>query len=224
MLVKIDPAVNLLVGPVAIGTALITGCVITRTNPDLEQLKKQTELSIKMRFGTHLEQNPFIQAWRRAYKKFGVDPLEEKPSAEALITRLLKGKGFPTINTAVDSYNLVSVKHVIPMGAYDADQLEGDIELRLSKQGERFIPLCESEQALKEGIIVYADSKKVLTRDFNNRDSDLTKITLGTKNILLTVDGLPEFGRESVLTATTEAAELIARTCQGKIESLQVFS
>jgi DNA/RNA-binding domain of Phe-tRNA-synthetase-like protein len=224
MLVQIDPAVNLLVGPVVIGTALITGCTITKTDPDLQNDKKEIELSTQMKLGSDLDDNPFIHAWRCAYKKFGVDPSREEPSAEALIMRLLKGKGFPTINTAVDSYNLISTKHTIPMGAYDADKLEGDIQLRFSRAGERFIPLGESETALTQGIIVYADAKKILTRDFNNRDSDLTKITLTTKNILLTVDGIPPFTKEDVLQATKEAAELIARTCHGKIESLELFS
>ena len=45
-------------------------------------------------------------------------------SAEALLARVLKGGELPRINALVDTYNAVSVRHLIPVGGEDLDRLE----------------------------------------------------------------------------------------------------
>ena len=74
------------------------------------------------------------------YRSFGTKPSDYRPSAEALVRRTLKTGKLPVINTAVDLYNIVSVKHIIPMGGFDADKVEGDIYLRVSEGMEIFTP------------------------------------------------------------------------------------
>ena len=45
----------------------------------------------------------------------------------------------------VDFYNAISLNHVVAAGAFDLDPLEGDIELRLTCEGDQFTALDQDE-------------------------------------------------------------------------------
>src|SRR5271156_713214 len=72
-------------------------------------------------------ESPQIVATRAAYKALGKDPARYRGSAEALLRRILSGKGFPQINSVVDIINLISVESRLPIGLYDLAQVKGDI-------------------------------------------------------------------------------------------------
>jgi DNA/RNA-binding domain of Phe-tRNA-synthetase-like protein len=64
-------------------------------------------------------ESPQILATRAAYKALGKDPARYRGSAEALLRRVIAGKGLPRINAVVDIINLVSVESRLPSGLYD---------------------------------------------------------------------------------------------------------
>ncbi|MEM6966217.1 MAG: hypothetical protein AAF573_15740 [Bacteroidota bacterium] len=53
---------------------------------------------------------PAIQSSRKGYKTLGKDPARYRLSAEALLRRVVKGKGLYRVNNVVDLLNLVSFK------------------------------------------------------------------------------------------------------------------
>src|SRR5260221_11431490 len=55
---------------------------------------------------------PRILATGAAYKALGKDPARYRGSAEALLRRVIAGKGLPRINAVVDIINLVSERAV----------------------------------------------------------------------------------------------------------------
>lgn len=118
-----------------------------------------------------------IQAWRNAYKAFGQKPKRSRPTAEAFLRRLIRGDDFPTISKAVDSYLLAETEFRLPVGGYDLDRIAGDIRLYRSAGGEAFTPIGGDDEQTSDGEIVYADESRVLTRKWNYRDCDHTKIT-----------------------------------------------
>ena len=71
--------------------------------------------------------HPHIAAWRTAFSAFGAKPSRYPSSAEALLTRVLRGGELPRANALVGLYNAVSVRHVVPLGGEDADRLEGPL-------------------------------------------------------------------------------------------------
>jgi DNA/RNA-binding domain of Phe-tRNA-synthetase-like protein len=144
---------------------------------------------------------------------------EEKIGGEPA-TRPLKTGGLPTINTAVDAYNAVSVRHLIPMGGFDLDRVAGDIRLRFSAGGEEFTPLGSDKTELTYvGEVVYADDERILTRRWNYRDCDETKITEGTRNAVLFTDGPEGVPRSSVEEALLDLERLLRDVCGGDIRS-----
>ncbi|GAA2082546.1 hypothetical protein GCM10009801_42370 [Streptomyces albiaxialis] len=125
------------------------------------------------------ETDPRVEAWHAAYRSFGTNPRRIRPSVDALGRRLAKKGALPRINPAVDSYNAVSVRHGLPAGAFDLDQVSGDIEIRPSDGTESFTPLGEpgTVEQPRPGEIIYADATGVLTRHWNHRDAHRTRVT-----------------------------------------------
>ncbi|MCJ7732785.1 hypothetical protein MUP51_10765 [Candidatus Bathyarchaeota archaeon] len=192
-----------------------------RQIPELFQLQKKAIRSAQEQIGDQPPtQHPHIASWRELYKSFGTKPGDYRPSAEALIRRTLKTGDLPRINNAVDLYNVVSVKHVIPMGGFDLDNVDGDIYLRFSRGGESFIPLGPAEvEQTYPGEVVYADYSRILTRRWNYRDADATKITEDTKNLVMFLDATPEIPLVKVLAAIDELRVLYEKHCGGEYTS-----
>ena len=192
-----------------------------RQIPELFQLQKKAIRSAQEQIGDQPPtQHPHIASWRELYKSFGTKPGDYRPSAEALIRRTLKTGDLPRINNAVDLYNIVSVKHVIPMGGFDLDNVDGDIYLRFSRGSESFIPLGPAEvEQTYPGEAVYADDSRILTRRWNYRDADATKITEDTKNLVMFLDATPEIPLVKVLEAIDELRVLYETHCGGEYTS-----
>lgn len=70
---------------------------------------------------------PAIAASRLGYKACGKDPARYRLSAEALLRRVVQGKGLYKVNNVVDLLNLVSITTGFSIGGYDADKVEGTI-------------------------------------------------------------------------------------------------
>ncbi|MFH1442998.1 MAG: phenylalanine--tRNA ligase beta subunit-related protein [Candidatus Micrarchaeota archaeon] len=163
-----------------------------------------------------LSQEPRIQSWRRAYKLFGED--KDRASHEALIRRVLKGGEIPHINKLVDIYNLMSIKHVIPMGGEDLDKVQGDVRLKFSDGNESFLAIGSQVRSNpKKGEVIYADDKEVICSKWNWRESDNIKFTEKTSRALLAFEGLPPFTEEKMRSISSEFAGLIGKYCGGEI-------
>jgi lysyl-tRNA synthetase class 2 len=71
-----------------------------------------------------------------------------------------------------------------------------------------------------EGEPVYADEARVLTRRWNYRDCDETKITLETRNMVMFVDGSGEMSRGSVEDALHDLSGLLRDVCGGDYSTM----
>src|SRR2546421_12122578 len=107
------------------------GCVTARVEPGaspaalLEEMKaRETEIQ-KLAMPRSVLASPQVESTRMAYKALGKDPSRYRGSAEALLRRVVAGKGFPQINAVVDVINLVSVESRLPVGLYDAAHVSG---------------------------------------------------------------------------------------------------
>jgi DNA/RNA-binding domain of Phe-tRNA-synthetase-like protein len=108
------------------------------------------------------------------------------PTAESLLTRVLRGKDISPISKVVDLYLATEMEFLLPIGGYDVDKVTGDIHLRLSNGNESFVPLGgQVEESTGAGEIVYADQARVLTRKWNFRDCDHAKVTTDSTGVVL---------------------------------------
>ncbi len=81
---------------------------------------------------------PAISASRKAYRACGKDPARYRLSAEALLRRVVSGKGLYRVNNVVDLLNLVSISTGFSIGGYDADKILGDVVFGVGKENELY--------------------------------------------------------------------------------------
>lgn len=182
---------------------------------ELETLRAEALASLERRFATPqaLDEHPRIKEWRAAYSACGMNPKSHRPTHEALARRLLKSRAFPKINGIVDVYLTNQAEHVIPHGGYDLPHLRGDLVLARSPGGEPFEPLGGGDERTDAGELVYRDAARVLTRRWNYRDCDRTKLEAGTRRFLLMLEGFEDVA--SLAAATEDLAERYRRVFPG---------
>ena len=121
---------------------------------------------------------------RTMYKRVGIDPTKTRPSSEALLRRVRKGDPLPRINSMVDVCNWCSFEFQLPYGLYDAAHLDGDVTLRIGRDGESY-PGIRKDPVHVGGRITLADA----AGPFGNPTSDSarTMVTTATTRALVVV-------------------------------------
>jgi DNA/RNA-binding domain of Phe-tRNA-synthetase-like protein len=155
--------------------------------------------------------HPHLQSWRAAFSAFGAKPSRYPSSAEALITRVLKGQPLPRVNVLVDLYNAVSVRHVVPLGGEDADRLEGALPLTVATGEEEFDPRGDGSEAehAAAGEIAWRDDRGVTCRRWNWRQGRRTQLTEQTTNAFFVFDRLDGLALEALDQAVDELSRLL---------------
>jgi len=130
--------------------------------------------------------NPPVEttAVRTMYKRVGLDPTKTRPSSEALLRRVRKGDTLPRINSMVDVCNWCSFEFQLPYGLYDAAHIDGDVTLRIGREGESY-PGIRKDDVHVGGRITLADA----AGPFGNPTSDSarTMVTTATTRGLVVV-------------------------------------
>jgi len=123
-------------------------------------------------------------AVRTMYKRLGLDPTKTRPSSEALLRRVRRGDTLPRINSMVDVCNWCSFEFQLPYGLYDAAQIQGDVTLRIGRDGESY-PGIRKDDVNVGGRIALVDA----VGPFGNPTSDSarTMVTTETRRGLLVV-------------------------------------
>lgn len=125
-----------------------------------------------------------LQEARKLYKSFGMDPSRHRPSSEALLRRVLKGKDLYRISNVVDTCNLASLEFLLPVGMYDLELIDGDVTLRTGREGEQYPGIRKGEVHL-EGRLGLFDR----TGPFGSPTSDSSRTCTSekTKTILTVI-------------------------------------
>ena len=189
--------------------AIIEGVDIKKSSSELDRLKKEVAEGLK---DLSLDGNPIIEEYNNIYRKFKVD---EEVSSVHLHKLIKENGGFPTINTAVDSYNIVSAKRLISAGLHDLDNVKGDVKLTVTQGNELYIPLGETEPVkIKPGKFAIVDEEKILCW-LDVKQGQHTKVGLNSKNLLLYVQGNKATNSLYLEEAITEMCELITKYAGG---------
>lgn len=159
-----------------------------------------------------------------------------KPSPQWL-QRKLEAVGVRSISALVDVTNLLAYELGRPMHVFDADKIEGTLQVRFAKEGETIKALDENTYTLKESMITIADKKKVLSIAgiMGGEDSGCTDQTTNVviESAIFDADSIAQTGRslnilsdsryrfergvdaEMVIPAMERATQLILELCGG---------
>ena len=217
---KIDPAIFATFPGLHIGIVKAKGVDNRGDCPEiLEKIKKiQREIRDNFDMGTFSD-HPKIQNWRDAYTLFGTKPKKHRSSVENLYRMTLEGRDLHAINRLVDIYNYASLCYMVPVGGDDLARAEGDILLRFAKGDEPFLPLGSDElQTARKGEVIYSDEREILCRRWNWRESEKTKMTEETQDVLLVSEGLPPVTTEEIEYIVTDLSRIIQEYCGGETD------
>lgn len=128
-----------------------------------------------------LGQIPAIQAMREAFRKAGASPSRYRPSAEALLRRVLKGENLSTVNSAVDANNFFSLKYRLPFGIYDLSAIKEDIICDIGGENDVYQGLNGREIRM-DGKILLKDGQGAFGSPYV--DSTRTGVTEQTRDCL----------------------------------------
>ncbi len=150
----------------------------------LADMRARVDEIVKLPYPRGVLESSGITSTRTAYKALGKDPARYRGSAEALLRRVVAGKGLPQINAVVDVINLVSVESRLSIGLYDLAHLSGDIVFRAGLAGESYKGIGKYDLNL-EGLPVFCDQHG--PHGSPTSDSERTMVTAETSHILAVI-------------------------------------
>ena len=210
MRLTIDPALKAKCPKTAL--AYVSALVEAPASPPalLAELENCQQAILRLPEPRAVLESPQILATRAAYKALGKDPARYRGSAEALLRRVIAGKGLPRINAVVDIINLVSVESRLPIGLYDLAHVSGDIVFRAGRAGETYKGIGKYDLNL-EGLPVFCDALD--PHGSPTSDSERTMVTSETRNVLAVIIS---FGGNEVLDRWTQRmSELFVKYAAG---------
>lgn len=158
---------------------------------------------------------PGLLEWQLIWKALGADPSRYRPSAEALYRRIKKQNYLQSIHSAVDMNSFLSLQYEIPLGLYDADKIEGDVEIASGTSEDQFEGLNNRVNTLTN-ILVSKDAQGAFGSPYV--DSKRTAVTKATKNALHIFYLRPSMEKDTALQLLTAASNMFTGINGGEAE------
>jgi DNA/RNA-binding domain of Phe-tRNA-synthetase-like protein len=149
----------------------------------------------------HMRQDAVPWAYRVFARQVGIDPDTDRTPVEAIALERLRHGGFRSRNLVDDALTIAICETGVPVFALDADRVEGEPGLRLSRPGERMgVGLLRARQ------IVVADDVRPVAVVLGEVSPD-AGVTPGTERMILCalrVKGVPPIAVEEALWTSAE--------------------
>ena len=162
---------------------------------------------------------PELAKLHEIFRSVGVKPREHPPSTDSLLRYALKRGDLPSINNLVDTYNLVSIRTRLSLGAHDVDRLTLPVRLQVFPHEKAFVPLGNTEeQIVGAGEFGYIDAADRVLCRLDARQADFSKVTATTQNVLLIVEGTVTHGAALLSEAMAEVERNVLKQCGGSVQ------
>jgi len=200
------------------GVVLAYGLINGGSSQEVTGMLRDAEAGIRTQLDLEtLVDHPRVASWREAYRAFGAKPNKFRPSMEAMARRVLKNQELPSINTLVDLGNIISLRHVIPVGGHAIDFVSQDIVLRSATGEEEFVPFGSDQvENPLSGEIILVEGNIAITRRWTWRQANHTLTLPTTAAIEFNVDGLPPVPYSEIEAACRELGDLVVKYCGGR--------
>ena len=194
------------------------GLTVKGFDPSLESLKREVQERVRRRIVSleEVKTQPIFRAYRDFFWRVGIDPTKVRPAGEALTRRVLGGRDLPRLNTAVDAYNLVSIETSIAVAAFDMGAVREDaLLMRRAAKAEQFRGIGMDSPELLTGVEVVIEDQesRKLVAVYPYRDSDDSKITERTKDVLFMMCGVPGIETRHLENAKDLTRDYVGRFC-----------
>lgn len=208
-------------GALALGLLEAESVVLGALPPAFEQERDQVIARLTGRFsGKPATDIPGVAETRALFHQLDVDPTKTRPSSEALLRRVLQGRGLPQVNAAVDVCNLCSLEDQIPLGLYDRDVVRGQVRVRVGKEGEGYSGIRKQRVNLS-GRLLLADDDGPFGAPTS--DSLRTAVTAKSRNLLVVLFCPPERAGSDLTVALERIADRLTRFCGAGVTAVRVI-
>lgn len=154
--------------------------------------------------------NEALEKARKTYRKLGKDPTRYRISSDSLFRRIIKNKGIYYVNNVVDINNVISLKTLWSIGAYDLEKIVGNIYYELGRTSDIY-------EGIGRGLI-NIDRLPVLSDDegpFGSAMSDSlrTMVTSATKELMMVIHSFD--GSDDIETYLNEMKKYLINYASG---------
>jgi DNA/RNA-binding domain of Phe-tRNA-synthetase-like protein len=161
-----------------------------------------------------------VRGVRAMFRSWGVDPSRYRPSSEALLRRVVQGKGLYRISNVVDVCNLCSIETGWPFGLYDRAHLDPPIVMRLGQNGESYEGIGKQTWHLA-GRPILLDSRGPFGCPIS--DSTRTMITEATGSLLSVIFAPATVSEEELQRALERYAQRLESFAAARTTRLAVI-
>lgn len=184
---------------------LVHARVDVRPGPSPREVKQRLRLLADRYTGgkvVHMRQDPVPWAYRVFSRQVGIDPDTDRTPVEAVALRRLKQGGLPSENLVDDALTIAVAETGVPLVALDAGRVDGDLGLRLGREGEKL----GGVRPLSSRQLVVADGERpvALVLGEVSEDAGVTPETEGMILCALGVKGVPRISLEEALWCVAE--------------------
>jgi DNA/RNA-binding domain of Phe-tRNA-synthetase-like protein len=150
----------------------------------------------------HMRQDAVPWAYRVFARQVGIDPDTDRTPVEAIALERLRHGGLKSENLLDDALTIAICETGVPVFALDAEKVEGEPGLRLSRPGERLAGV----RPLSARQLVVADDLRpvALVLGEVSHDAGVTPETERMILCALRVKGVPDIAVEEALWTTAE--------------------
>lgn len=127
---------------------------------------------------------PKIKVSRDGYKKLGKDPSHTRLACEALLRRMIKGDDLYRLGDIIDLGNILSIETMRSVCVVDLDKIASDVTIRIGNKDDIYFGINRG-QINVDKIPLYTD--KIGPFGNPTSDTDRTKVTSSTENILIMI-------------------------------------
>lgn len=218
---RLEPEFLSLFPEATIAIAVVRGVDNTVDDPEIwPMLEVEINRAAESANTGEISQHPAVAPWRAAFAQFGVKPSKYRSSIEAMLRSAQSGR-LRSINPLVDLYNIISLRHRLPVGGEDLAKIVGDVRLTRARGDERFTPLgAEAPESPPPGAVIYRDDESVICSCWNWREAERTMLTPETTDAMLVIESIPPLDPTATRVAIDDLAALVTRHLGG---TAQVF-
>jgi DNA/RNA-binding domain of Phe-tRNA-synthetase-like protein len=174
----------------------------TRSPPDVRQRLRMLADRYTGGKVVHMRQDPVPWAYRVFSRQVGIDPDHDRTPVEAVALRRLKHGGLHSENIVDDALTIAIAETGVPLIAFDAERVDGNLGLRLARSGETL----GQARPLSARQLVIADGERPVAVVLGDVGVD-AGVTPDTDQMIvcaLGVKGVPRISLEEALWCAAE--------------------
>ena len=203
------------------GAIVFRGIEIGDSSPELsgEIEKEVRRIQVRHEDSKLVRTLEEIKVLHDILRSVGVNPRRIQPSNQRLLEMACKKGVLPSINSLVDTYNLISIQTRASMGAHDLGSLSLPVSLTKTTGEESFVPLGMTEEhPVPAGEFGYVDADNRMICRLDVRQANFSKVTASSRDVLLIIEANTAFTEEAIRQTFDTSISRITSICGGEAE------